>query len=131
MSKREQKRTPAADAFTNLIVETFRFNGLLLGAGDRMTNPLDLTSALWQVLGAIDENPLPFAQIARDMGLTRQSVRRSANVLKDRGFVEFRDNPNHKRAKLVALTEQGRRVLDQVTAIQIQWSNRLTEGLNA
>ncbi len=65
-----------------MILETFRFNGRLLAAGDRLTKELDLSSALWQVLGAIDEAPLPVAQIARNMGLTRQSVRRMANVLR-------------------------------------------------
>ena len=123
-------RTPAAEAFTLLILETFRFNGRLIAAGDQLTKELGLTSALWQVLGAIDEEPLPVAQIARNMGLTRQSVRRTANVLKDKGFVEFHDNPNHQRAKLVKLTKQGRGVLKQVTKLQIDWSNRITRDLS-
>jgi len=114
-----------------LILETFRFNGRLLAAGDRLTKELDLSSALWQVLGAIDEAPLPVAQIARNMGLTRQSVRRTANVLREKGFVEFQENPNHRRAKLVVLTKQGRNVLDQATKIQIDWSNRIVQDLSA
>lgn len=114
-----------------MILETFRFNGRLLAAGDRLTKELDLSSALWQVLGAIDEAPLPVAQIARNMGLTRQSVRRTANVLREKGFVEFQENPNHRRAKLVVLTKQGRNVLDQATKIQIDWSNRIVQDLSA
>ena len=112
-----------------MIIETFRFNGLLLAAGDGLTKELGLSSALWQVLGAVDEAPLPLAQIARNMGLTRQSVRRTANVLKDRGFIRFEENPNHKRAKLVVLTPEGRSVLDRVTRIQIEWSNRIAKDL--
>jgi DNA-binding MarR family transcriptional regulator len=132
MSPQKQiSRTSSAEAFTQLILETFRFNGRLLAAGDRLTKELDLSSALWQVLGAIDEAPLPVAQIARNMGLTRQSVRRTAYVLKDKGFVEFQENPNHQRAKLVVLTKQGRHVLDQVTKIQIDWSNSVSKGLSA
>lgn len=132
MKKQKQiSRTPFAEAFTQLILETFRFNGRLLAAGDRLTKELGLSSSLWQVLGAIDEAPLPVAQIARNMGLTRQSVRRTANVLKDRGFVEFQENPNHQRAKLVVLTKQGHNVLDQVTKIQIDWSNSIAKGLSA
>ncbi len=72
-----------------------------------MTKELDLSSALWQVLGAIDQAPLTVAQIARNMGLTRQSVRRTVNVLREKGFVEFRDNPNHQRSKLVVLNNKG------------------------
>ncbi len=128
-NKKQISRTPSAEAFTQLILETFRFNGRLLVAGDRLTKEMGLTSALWQVLGAINETPLPMAQIARNMGLTRQSVRRTANVLKDKGFVEFQENPNHQRAKLVVLSKKGRNVLDQVTKLQIDWANSVSKGL--
>jgi hypothetical protein len=39
---------------TDLILETFRLNGELLTAGDRLVADLSLTSARWQVLGAVD-----------------------------------------------------------------------------
>ena len=113
-----------------MILETFRINGRLIFTGEQLTKGLGLTSALWQVLGAIDEAPLPVAQIARNRGLTRQSVRRTANVLKDKGFVEFQDNPNHQRSKLVVLNKKGRNVLDQVTEMQIEWSNCVSKGLS-
>ena len=129
-TRRQTSRTPSAEAFTQLILETFRFNGRLIVAGDQLTKELGLTSALWQVLGAIDEAPLPVAQIARSMGLTRQSVRRTVNVLKDKGFVEFQDNPNHQRSKLVVLNKKGRNVFDQVTEMQIEWSNSVSKGLS-
>jgi DNA-binding MarR family transcriptional regulator len=129
--KQKKSQAQAAEAFTRLILETFRFNGQLLAAGDQLTKELGLTSALWQVLGAIDETPLPMAQIARNVGLTRQSVRRTTNVLMKRGFVEFRENPDHRRAKLVALSKQGRVVLDQAMKIHLDWSNRIVQGLDA
>jgi len=87
------QRTPSGEAFTRLILEAFRFNGCLLAAGDRLTQDLGLTSARWQVLGAIDEGPLPVAQISRNMGLSRQAVQRVANELAAGGFVAFADNP--------------------------------------
>ena len=67
----ETPHTPAGSAFTGLIIETFRLNGELLAAGDELCADLGLTSARWQVMGAIDEGPLPVAHIARNMGLTR------------------------------------------------------------
>jgi len=48
-------------------------------------------------------------------------------VLKDKGLVRFEDNPDHKRAKLVVPTEQGREVLDQLEEIQIAWSNTVSK----
>ena len=132
MKKKNQKsRTPSAEAFTELILETFQFHGRLREAGDQLTKELGLSTALWQVLGAIDEAPLPMAQIARNMGLTRQSVRRTVNVLMKRGVVEFHENPDHQRAKLVALTKQGRTVLDKAMKIQVDWSNHIAHDLDA
>ncbi|MDH3233798.1 MAG: MarR family transcriptional regulator, partial [Alphaproteobacteria bacterium] len=46
-------RPSVVEAVTALILETFRLNGRLLAAGDRLVGDLGLTSARWQVLGAI------------------------------------------------------------------------------
>lgn len=120
--------TQTAEIFTELVLETFRFNGRLIAAGDGLTKDLGLTSALWQVLGAIRETPIPMAQIARNMGLSRQGVRRSANVLMDKGLVRFEENPDHRRAKLVVPTEKGREVLDRLEEIQVNWSNSVSKA---
>ena len=45
--------TPEAVLLTRLVLELFRLNGRLLAAGDAMTRDLGLTSARWQVLGAV------------------------------------------------------------------------------
>ena len=121
--------TAEAIRLTDLILETFRLNGRLLAAGDRLTGDLGLSSARWQVIGAITDEPLPVAQIARNMGLTRQAVQRVANVLAHEGIVAFAENPNHRRAKLVCLTEAGRTVLEQVNRRHVVWSNGLAAGL--
>jgi DNA-binding Lrp family transcriptional regulator len=89
-----------AAAVTALILETFRLNGRLLAAGDALVESLNLTSARWQVLGAIATAPVPLsvAQIARSMGLTRQAVQRLANDMERDGLLRFAANPNHRRA---------------------------------
>ena len=46
-------RTSKGDATTRVILATFRLNGLLLDAGDRLGAAEGITSARWQVLGAI------------------------------------------------------------------------------
>jgi DNA-binding MarR family transcriptional regulator len=122
--------TPAGSAFTALIIETFRLNGELLAAGDKLCASLGLTSARWQVLGAIDSGPLPVAHIARNMGLTRQAVQRVADELAHEGFIAFSENPHHRRAKLAGLTAKGRASLDEVNRRQAVWANRIAEGLD-
>lgn len=122
------KRTPAAEALTDLILEVFRLNGRLLAAGDALTYPSGQSSARWQVLGAIADEPRTVASIARTMGLARQSVQRTADVLERDGIVEFAANPAHRRAKLVRLTRRGRRILDRITDAQAEWANDLVAG---
>jgi DNA-binding MarR family transcriptional regulator len=119
---------PAAAAFTALVLAVFRLNGRLLAAGDRLAAPLGLTSARWQVLGAIAEGPLPASGIARAMGLTRQSVQRLADALAAEGIVAFGANPRHRRAKLVAPTARGRRLLARIGGLQAAWARRVSSG---
>lgn len=110
-------------AATELILETFRLNGRLLEAGDELVSGLGLTSARWQVLGAIDASPSPLsvAQIARNMGLSRQAVQRLANEMTQDGLLVFRDNPHHSRAKLAVMSEKGRKAFTAAMKLQRRW----------
>ncbi|HTX04914.1 MAG TPA: helix-turn-helix domain-containing protein, partial [Steroidobacteraceae bacterium] len=76
---------------TDLILNLFRLNNVLLTAGDRLVHGLGLTSARWQVLGAIAyaDRPQPVAWLARDMGANRQNVQRIINDLNEAGLVTF------------------------------------------
>jgi DNA-binding MarR family transcriptional regulator len=96
--------TRRGELFTEIVLETFRLNRLLLDAGDELTAPVGLTSARWQVLGIVEHGPAPVAQISRAMGLKRQSVRETANGLEAERFIEFAPNPRHRRAKLLVMT---------------------------
>lgn len=116
---------------TRLVLATFRANGALLDAGDRLTADQGLTSALWQVLGAaaLAERPLTVAQIARRMGLSRQSVHSSVRRLVERGLCELAPNENHRRSPLVLLTEAGEAAYAAVDRKQVKWANRLGAGI--
>jgi DNA-binding MarR family transcriptional regulator len=125
------KHTEGGAALTELILELFRLNGRVLTAGDELTKDIGLTSARWQVLGAIAlaHAPQPVAHIARRMGITRQSVQRIVNELKRDGFVDLASNPHHQRAPLVTLTEKGSTAYAATTNRQIPWANRLASKL--
>ena len=124
-------RTPEGEALTALILETFRLNGALLAAGNRLTKPVGMTSARWQVMGAIDRSghALTVAQIARRMGLARQGVQRIVNELAKLGLVALEDNVDHKRSPLVAISEDGAGVMDEIEEAQTAWVNELSDGL--
>ncbi len=125
------RQTRAARLFTELLIEVFRLNGQLLASGDRLTADMGLTSARWQVLGAIERESATVSQIARKMGLQRQSVQRLVDILADEGVVECLPNPSHRRAKLVRVTASGRRILEALHLRQVDWSNRVTRGASA
>lgn len=127
----DEQWTEAGEAVTSLILDVFRLNGRLLVAGDRLVAELGLTSARWQVLGAIAyaERPESVAWHARTMGLHRQGIQRIANELEAEGIVEFRPNPHHKRAHLVRLTAKGQKLFESALALQVPWVNALSHGL--
>jgi DNA-binding MarR family transcriptional regulator len=132
MSMSAPSRTPEGEAVTDLILDVFRLNGRLLAAGDRLVADLGLSSARWQVLGAIAlaDHPRPVAWLARDMGLNRQGVQRVVNELKKDGIVEFEPNPHHRRAQLVLLTDRGKAAYDAAGRLQHPWVNSLADGVS-
>ena len=125
------KRTPAGEALTGLILDLFRLNSLLVTAGDRLVAGLGLTSARWQILGAVAavERPEPVAWLARNMGANRQNVQRIINDLHEQGLVTFAANPHHRRAQLVVLTDKGMQTFDAAMRLQGPWINMLAGGL--
>ena len=128
----KRERTPTGEAATELILSAFRANGLLLDAGDLLSADEGLTSARWQVLGAIAlaERPLTVPQIARRIGLTRQSVHASVGRLVHDGLVELAPNADHRRSPLVCLTEPGRATYAAIDRRQRAWVNRLSDGID-
>lgn len=125
MGDAASRRTPAGDAFSSLAILILRLAGHLGAAGDELARPTGQTSARWQVLAAAESAPLTVAQIARSLGLARQSVQRIADVLADEGLVSYQENPAHRRAKLLRLLPKGRAVLRAIQAAQQPWADRL------
>jgi len=113
--------------FTDIVLEIFRLGGLLVSEGDRMGAEYGLTSARWKILGAlyIAGEALTVPQIARRMGLTRQAVQRLVDAMSEDGLLRFQDNPSHKRARLIALSEHGDRVYRALYDKQALWAQDL------
>jgi len=125
------ERTPGGDAVTLFVLDLFRLNNQLLSAGDRLVAPLGLTSARWQILGAIvaADYPQPVAWLARNLGAHRQNVQRIINDLAKERLVAFETNPHHRKAQLVVLTKKGGQTFDAAMRLQAPWSDRISEGV--
>jgi DNA-binding MarR family transcriptional regulator len=129
--KSQPARSPAGDAFSALAFRILRLGGLLTAAGDTLARPAGQTSARWQVLAAVEHGPATVAQIARALGLARQSVQRVADLLSGEGLTAYDDNPDHARAKLLRLAPEGRRALTEIQAAQRSWAEELGTRIGA
>ena len=117
------------ELLAGMALTVFKLNGQFLDIAEGLARPVGLTAAHWQVLGAVLKAPLPVAGIARDMGITRQAVQRSADILAESGMVEYLPNPAHRRAKLVAPTEQGREAVQRISPAHAAFADRMCEAL--
>lgn len=125
-------KTNKQEVYLQLIETVFQTNGKLLSAGDQLSAEYGLTGARWQVLGALqlENRPLTVAQIARRMGLQRQSVQRLVDIMVRQGLLATLPNPEHKRAKLIDFTSQGMGVRDQLIAVHDHWTEELLQGFS-
>ena len=118
-------RTVAGDRFSALVVAIFRLNARLVEIGDAMAAPSGQTTTRWQILAAADDAPRSVADIARALGLARQSVQRVADLLVTDGDATYEDNPRHRRARLLVPTAAGGAALRAIQERQARWADEL------
>ena len=116
---------------TEVVLLVFRVNGRLLAAGDRLVGDLGLTSARWQMLGAVALSDLTGTapQLAAGMGMTRQAAQKQLDLLLDDGLVAAAANPDHARSPRYALTRKGASVYAATERVQAAWANQLGGSL--
>jgi DNA-binding MarR family transcriptional regulator len=124
-------RSEAGDALTDVIIATFRLNGRLMDVAQRLARAGGLTATEWRVLGGVLDEPHSVSEIGRLMGMTRQGVQRVADQLVDRGLAEFRPNPAHRRAHLLACTNGGYWAIRQIALVQRPWADEIAADIGA
>jgi DNA-binding MarR family transcriptional regulator len=123
--------TEAGELLTEVVITTLRLNGRIMEVAQRLASDGGLTAAWWQVLGGVLDEPRTVAEIGRRMGMTRQGVQRVADLLVERGLAEYRPNPSHRRAKLLACTEAGYWAVRRISLAQVPWANRVGAEVGA
>jgi DNA-binding MarR family transcriptional regulator len=117
--------TAPGEVLTALIIPVIQLHAHFSRAGEGIARTGGQTLARWLVLEAIANEPATVAQIARGLGLTRQSVQRIADLLVRDRLTVYAENPAHERSKLVRLTSRGHRALRTIQAAQRVWANRV------
>lgn len=126
-------RSDKTQKITELTLTVFRLNGALVDWGDAFSAPEELTSARWQMLGALAlaTQALTAPQIATCMGVTRQGAQKQLHLLVESGLIEPRDNPQHKRSPLYSLTRQGQKTYNTINQRWTGHAAKLAAGFTA
>ena len=104
--------------------------GALSSAGDDLVADLGLSTARTQLLDALASGGArSVSQIARGLGLTRQAVQRVADDLVASGLAVYGANPDHARAQLLNMTEQGQALQAEAARRKALWLASLAQGL--
>ena len=131
MSSPSKTTNITADAVVELISQSFRLNSRLQTTADRMARDVGLTGTRWQVLNAVAQatRPATISDIARWMGLARQSVQQVANALAEDNLIAYQPNPKNQRAPLVVVTKKAAQLLEQLDERRYAWASTVAATL--
>lgn len=106
-----QKTTPRIDPLTLEVIELIgtvvaRYHDEYEDAAAEHT----LTGAQARLLGLLSLEPLPMRRLAQKLRCEPSNVTGIVDRLEARGLVERRPDPNDRRVKLAAATDEGREV---------------------
>jgi DNA-binding MarR family transcriptional regulator len=87
----------------------------------------DYLEALYEVIE--EDLPPVQAELARWMDVSRASVSEHIKRLVADGLLELAANTDHRRSRLVCLTEAGRAAYSALEVRQASWVNRIADGI--
>ena len=116
--------------FQLLFGNIIRINGAFLEVAEKICSNDDLiTVAIWRVIAVIRIRPMTVSDVAKYLGIKRQSVQSTVNQMKTKGLINFRKNPNHKTSPLVVLTKKGNDKVDDIFKYQKKLTEVFIDGI--
>ena len=90
-----------------------------------------LSSGIWTLLRSLKlDGPRTVPQIARARGLARQQIQKLVDDAAAEGLVRFRQNPDHKRSRIVALGRNGTATLERIDSAIREAAQEMAEGFD-
>jgi DNA-binding MarR family transcriptional regulator len=83
--------------------------------------------ARWDVLLAVGSGRT-VPQVARRMGMARQSVQRVADLLAEARHARFEPNPDHHRSPILRATDEGSRLVERLERRLRGWEETVEES---
>ena len=75
--------------------------------------------------------PRTVSQLARAIGVSRQTLQATVQDLVKVGFIDLEPNEQHRRAPIVMLTPDGEACLDRLLQVEQRWLADLARGFDA
>lgn len=121
-----------AHLYIQLLDELARTRGRTMAAFRDLRIASGLTDVENIVLTAVTAAVYPptVPQIGRSLGHPRQVIQRAADALVTRGLIEWRDNPDHKRARLLAPTGTGEQMRHGRDLAGLERAERLASSID-
>ena len=95
-------------ALHDLFREVFALQAELAAVMDKVHLQAGLSTSQNKIMRVLSRmGPATVPDMAANLKVSRQFVQTVCNDLYDRGFLEFEENPRHKRSKLLTLTARG------------------------
>jgi len=92
---------------------------------------LGMTAGMRGVLELILlDGPGTVPDMARARGASRQHIQQQVDALLERSFVERHDNPAHKRSSMIALTDRGRALIQNMRTDELNALSRMQVGVS-
>ena len=109
----------------DLFTEVFALHAALSSVMDSVHEQAGLRTPQLRIMRLLERSgPVTVPDAAARLGVSRQFVQVVCNELLARGYLQFADNPRHKRSRLAVVTEAGR----QAYARAREKENEIIEG---
>lgn len=99
----------------------------------RLRDAFDETLPRFDLMAQLDraEDGMTLSELAQRMMVSNGNLTALAERLVDAGHVTRRPSPSDRRAQMVALTPNGRRVFRRMADVHEDWIDEMMSGLNA
>lgn len=92
----------------------------------------ELPDPKWNVMTILEHSgPQTVPHMARSRKLSRQSIQNTVNLLFEDGYVDFLENPAHKKSQLVSLTPKGKSLADKMTLREKEVISKITLDIDS
>jgi DNA-binding MarR family transcriptional regulator len=114
-----------------LFAQTVALFHRLREVGLDLHQDLGVTPGMRGVMLSLDRlGPRTVPQLARQRPVSRQHIQNVVNRLRAANLVRTEDNPDHKRSRLIVLTDKGRQTLADMLAREERLLAAQTPGLD-